>query len=227
MPTIAIIGQKGGSGKSTLTVGLAVTAAHVGHNVVVIDTDPQTSVADWADRRTGENPTVVSVHVNRLGQTVEAAQMNESDFILIDTAGKNESAAIQAARLSDIVLIPSRPQIFDMNTLPTARDLVRAAGDPPAFVVYNFVHPQGHQLVEKLKALTKEHCGIEPCPVHITQRAIHAEAQAQGKGPSEVDPTNAAVSELERLYLFVKNTVSSSTSGISYNPTVPRKRKGV
>jgi chromosome partitioning protein len=62
-------------------------------------------------------------------------------------AGKNESAAIDAARLSDLVLIPTRPQVFDMETLPTVRNLIRAAGDPPTFILYNFIHPQGTRLI--------------------------------------------------------------------------------
>ena len=213
MPVVSIIGQKGGSGKSTVAIGLAVTAAKVGETVVIVDTDPQTNVMNWKDRRTDENPMVVSIQPSRLKQTVEAARANGADLIIIDTAGKNESAAIDAAKMADVVLIPSRPQIFDMDTLPAVRNLIRAAGDPPAFVLYNFIHPQGHQLVEKLKALTVQHCGIQPCPVYLTQRAVHPEAQAQGKGPAELDAGNRAVAELESLYLFVRSHVNMSTKG--------------
>jgi chromosome partitioning protein len=211
--TVAIIGQKGGSGKSTVAVGLAVAAAQAGHTVVVIDTDPQTSIMNWKDRRTADNPMVISVQASRLTKTVEAARANDADFIVIDTAGKNESAAIEAARLADVVLIPSRPQIFDMDTLPAVRTLIRAAGDPPAFILYNFIHPQGHQIAKELKGLTQSHCGLPPCPVHLTQRAVHSEAQAMGKGPQEAEPNHPAAAELQDLYLFVSKYVRKSTSG--------------
>jgi chromosome partitioning protein len=92
-----------------------------------------------------------------------------------------------------------------MDTLTSVRTLIRAAGDPPAFVLYNGVHPQGHQLVEKLKALTVTHCGLPACPVHLTQRAIYPDSQAQGKGPQEIEPDNKAVAELEQLYLFTRD----------------------
>jgi chromosome partitioning protein len=210
MFTLSIIGQKGGSGKTTVALGLAVTAARVGETVVVIDTDPQTNAMNWKDRRGDENPMVISVQASRIRHTLDAARANHVDLVIIDTAGKNETASIEAARLSDLVLVPSRPQIFDMETLPTVRTMLRAANDPAAFILYNFIPPQGVQLVEKLKALTETHCGLPAAPVHLTQRAVYAEAQAQGKGPQEIDPDNRAVAELEGLYLFIKSHVNMS-----------------
>ena len=59
MQVLAIIGQKGGSGKTTATVGLAVQAMRAGRTVAVIDLDPQTTAANWSDRRGKESPAVV------------------------------------------------------------------------------------------------------------------------------------------------------------------------
>jgi chromosome partitioning protein len=56
MFTVAVIGQKGGNGKTTVAIGLATTAAAVGEDVAVIDLDPQASAAKWKDRRTVDNP---------------------------------------------------------------------------------------------------------------------------------------------------------------------------
>jgi len=210
MYVVSVIGQKGGSGKTTVALGLAVTAATVGEAVVVIDLDPQTNALNWKDRRAADNPVVISVQVSRLRQTVETARENGADLIVIDTAGKSDSAAIEAARLSDLVLVPSRAQVFDMETLPTVKNLLAAGGDPPAFIVYNFIHPQGNRLAEELKALTVDHTGLPACPVHLTQRASHSEAQTLGKSPQEIEPDGKAAAEMEKLYLFVKSHVNMS-----------------
>ena len=203
MFTISIIGQKGGSGKTTLAIGLAVAAAKVGETVVLIDLDPQANATNWSDRRAGENPVVISAQVSRLRHTVETAKNNGADFVIIDTAGKNDSAAIEAAKVSDLVLVPSRPQMFDMETLPTVRTLLRAAeNDPPAFVVYNTIHPQGSRIAEELKEITASFCGMEPCPIHLSERSSYAHAPSSGKAPQEIDPEGKAAAELEKLYLF-------------------------
>ena len=212
MFTLSIIGQKGGSGKTTVALGVAVTAARAGENVVVIDLDPQTNAMNWKDRRDAENPIVLSVQASRLRQTVETARANGADLMIIDTPGKNESAAIEAARLSDLVIVPTRPQVFDMDTLPTVRNLLRAAGDPPAFILYNFIHPQGSRLAEGLKELTPAHAGLPACPVHLTQRASYSDAQAQGQCPQETEPDGKAAADLERLYLFIRSHVNMSES---------------
>ncbi len=101
--------------------------------------------------------------------------------------------------------------MFDMETLESVRTLIRAADDPPAFVVYNCVHPQGHTLIEQLKQITFETYDLQPCPVHLTQRAIHPEAQALGRAPQELSPLNHAVEELSNLLKFVRAHVNMPT----------------
>ena len=66
MYTIAMIGQKGGGGKTTTGTGLAVQAAKSGLASLIIDLDPQANAANWKDRREVDNPAVVSAHVSRL-----------------------------------------------------------------------------------------------------------------------------------------------------------------
>jgi chromosome partitioning protein len=207
MKTIAIIGQKGGSGKTTVALGLAVTAAKVGHLVAVIDLDPQATAANWKDRREADNPAVISAQTARLAATLADAQKGGADLVIIDTPGKSDSAAIEAARVADLVILPVRAQVFDLETLRAVSDLLRVAGNPPALVVLNGIHPQATRAAEETKAVIGSTFGLEVCPVHLSHRSAYADAPTEGKSAQEIDPTGKAAGELESLYLFASTKV--------------------
>lgn len=202
---IAVIGSKGGIGKTTICRELAATAAKVGETVALIDIDPQGSASKWSKRRENENPVVIASTVSLLRQTVTTAADNGADLIIIDTAGKNEAASTDAAKLADLVLVPSSWQADEMDELPTARQIVSDAGEPPAFVLFNRLPPTGSRISEELKAVTPRFCGLEACPVHLSALTIYGEAPSFGKTSCEIDPKGKAAAEIERLYLFVKN----------------------
>jgi len=210
MFTISIIGQKGGTGKTTTVLGLAVAAARAGHAVAVIDLDPQATAANWKDRRDDENPPVVSAQASRLRQTLEAAKGGGVEFAFIDTAGRSDDSALNAARVADLVLIPSRPNIVEVETLPQVSDLLRLAGNPPAFVLLNGIHPTaGRASVAEVHGAIHDLFGLTVCPVHLCQRAAYAEAMTTGKVPQEVDPDGKAGDELKRLFEFVCEFVNT------------------
>jgi glycine/D-amino acid oxidase-like deaminating enzyme len=100
MKTIAIVGQKGGTGKTTLALSLAVAATEAGLRVVVIDLDPQATAANWADRRGQTTPAVLPAPPGRLRPVIEAAAAQGAALLIIDTPGKIESAAMMRRRTS-------------------------------------------------------------------------------------------------------------------------------
>src|SRR5690349_17764518 len=119
MKTIAIISQKGGAGKTTLALHLAVAGELAGKTTAVIDLDPQASATGWKDTRSSEAPAVVSAQAARLGKVLEAATENGVELTIIDTAPHSESSALAAARASDLILIPCRPAILDLRAIGT------------------------------------------------------------------------------------------------------------
>lgn len=210
MFTISLVGQKGGTGKTTTVLGLAVAAARMGHSVAVIDLDPQATAANWKDRRKDQNPPVVSAQASRLRQTLEAARASGVEYAFIDTAGRSDDSALNAARAADLVLIPSRPNIVEVETLPQVNDLLRLARNPPAFVLLNGIHPTaGKASVAEVHDAIRELFGLTVCPVHLCQRNAYAEAMTTGKVPQELDPEGKAGDELKRLFEFVSEFVNT------------------
>ena len=129
MFVVAMVSQKGGPGKTTVAVNLAVAAAEQGLAAVVIDLDPQANAANWKDRRTTENPAVVSAPPGRVLQTLEAAEQHGADFVVIDSPGKADSTAIVAAQFADLVLVPVEAHMSNLETLPGVHALLQATPD--------------------------------------------------------------------------------------------------
>jgi hypothetical protein len=86
MKTIAIISQKGGAGKTTLSVHLATAASASGHSAAIVDLDPQGTAASWGDRRQADAPEVVSGQAARLAVLIEAARANGDGNVPIYSA---------------------------------------------------------------------------------------------------------------------------------------------
>jgi chromosome partitioning protein len=85
MDVIAVIAQKGGTGKTTLTLALAVAAQLAGKVTAVIDLDPQATASNWSDRREADSPVVVSAQPARLPHVLTSAETSGAAMVLIDT----------------------------------------------------------------------------------------------------------------------------------------------
>jgi chromosome partitioning protein len=198
MKTVAVESGKGGSGKTTTTLNLAVAAGIAGKTVVVIDLDPQASAAEWKDSRPAETPVVVSVPPARLPQALQAARDGGAELVLIDTAPHSESAALAAAKAADLVLIPTRPGILDLRAIAATADVVKIAGKP-GYVVLNAIPPGATRLVEDARAAAAVH-GLEVAPVVIEQRAALSHSLTAGQTAQEYEPNGKAAEEVASLY---------------------------
>ena len=126
MKTVSVIAQKGRAGKTTLSLSLACAAASQGLSAVVVDLDPQASVASWGDRRGSDTPAVVPAHAPRLERILAAAVAQGVALAVVDTAPRAEQGAVAAARAADLVLVPCRPAVYDVETVAGTCDLVAA-----------------------------------------------------------------------------------------------------
>ena len=211
MFTISLLGQKGGTGKTTVALGLAVAAYRAGKVVAVIDLDPQASAANWKDRRTEDNPAVVSAQSSRLKQTLTAAEEMGAEIVIIDTAGRSDDSALNAARHADLVLIPTRTNIVELEVLPAAADILRLAGNPKAFVVLNGIHPTASRQATEARALVQKTFGLNCAPIHLCHRNAYADAMTTGRTPQELDEDGKAAAELDALFQFSFEIVNKRT----------------
>ncbi|MEP0390681.1 MAG: ParA family partition ATPase [Erythrobacter sp.] len=199
--TIAIVSQKGGSGKTTLAVNLATRAAAAKHESCVVDTDPQATAAAWSDWRGDFLPVVVTAPPARLGRTIESAKKNGVDFVVIDTPPHADAAAREAIKAADIVLIPTKPRAFDLAALEPIADLVNYA-KTPAFVVLNAVPTGATKLAKEAKKAAKD-IGLKVCPVTLGERADFHRSSAKGETAGELAPDGKASKEVDKLWKWL------------------------
>lgn len=209
MRTIAIIAQKGGTGKTTLALALAVAAEQDGLTVAVIDLDPQATASNWGDRREAETPVVVSAQFSRLAQVLQSARDSGADFVVIDTPARSEQAAAAAAKAADLVLVPCRPAIYDLETVATTAELVRLSGGKPIAAVLNAIPPRGTKADQAADIIGG--LNIRVCPVRFGHRAAFADAGAGGLAPQEYEPDGKAADEIKGVYEFVRELIDSET----------------
>jgi chromosome partitioning protein len=204
MHTIALITQKGGSGKTTLTLSLAVAAVRAGLTVLVIDLDTQGTACSWHDRRKaagkGDGPIVIDAQPHRLADTLKQARANGVDFVLIDTPPRAADAALIAAKAADLVIVPARPQMYDLETIPVTREILAVAGHKPAMVVLNSVPPVGDRHAQSENAV--KNWQIPVCPFTLGNRVAFGDAGAFGLTAQEHEPNGKAAEEIQKVYDF-------------------------
>lgn len=202
MRTLALLSQKGGSGKSTLAVHLAVIAQATGRRTVIIDLDPQRSVAGWWETRPGDTPELVETMPGELAAVLDAARDDGVDLAVLDTRPSAEADAAAAAVLADLVLIPTRPAIFDLRAIGATVEIVTAAR-VPALVVLNGV-PAGRGAGEAPVTADARRAladyGVPVAPVAIGLRAALAQALVDGHAVNEFDPRGKAAAEMTKLW---------------------------
>jgi chromosome partitioning protein len=215
MDIIAVIGQKGGTGKTTTAVSLAVIAAEKGKRVAVIDIDTQPSATDWHDlrRKNGHDenaPVVVSYQAARLSFALDKCREADLELVIIDTPGKSESAMLMPCRPLSLYCFLSARRCSICAPWSRYAANVRAAGDKSTVAILNAAPIQGnrHKQAEQVIA----HYGFTLCPVILHQRAAFADAPAAGLGPTEYDPEGKAAAEITALYSYINTALEDYSS---------------
>lgn len=204
MHVVAFLSQKGGSGKTTLSVHTAVAAEASGERVCVIDADPQESATAWASAREAATPIVATAQAGDLDPALKAAKGEGISLVVIDSPPHAAPTASQIARRSELILIPVRPAAFDLAAVPAAVEIVKAAGVKGAFIL-SACPFRAPEIGETRAAL--EAYGLPIAPVEITDRRAFARAVTSGSAVTEFEADGKAADEIRALWQWIKNTL--------------------
>ena len=208
MRTIAIAGAKGGVGKTTLAVHLAVVSVLQERDVAVIDTDPQMSAVRWSERRNSPAPVVLGRAVSQIAAELEQVDRAGAHVVFVDTPPRAwvgaDNAALAAAKLADVVLVPCRPSILDVESTAVSVERLRAATAAQVVVVLNGCAHRGQEADQAAEALAE--LGAQVCPVRIGQRVAFARSLLDGLTAQEVEPGGKAADEVQRVHTFCMRT---------------------
>lgn len=199
MRTLALASQKGGAGKSTLVVHLAVEAMLAGENVRIIDTDPQGSSVAWGEAR-GIEPMVEAADAGRIGEALKRAERDNVTLAIVDTAPRASASLAAVLRAVGGVLVPVRPSAFDVATIEQSIRLVVAAGRP-GWLVLNACPTRAPEVAETREVITGRE--LERVPVEVGERRAYARAVATGQSVSEFDADSTAADEVRALWHFL------------------------
>ena len=198
MKTLAIISQKGGSGKTTLAVHMAVCAIRQGLHTAIIDLDPQGSAFDWYQSREEQNElNAIQTGANHLAEFLKQAKTGGADFVIIDTAPHSDSAAAIAAQLADFVLMPCRPARFDLKAIGSTAAISKLAKTPAAVIIN--AAPRGKLADEAREALQQQ--GITVLAPVLQQRVAYSHAVIDGRSVHEYEPEGKAAEEIDELFV--------------------------
>ncbi len=200
MRVIAVASQKGGSGKTTIAAHLAVQAGAAGRGpVVLIDTDPQGSLAEWWHARADDTPVLATVKPEELAANLAELRSYGTAVAIIDTPPALTGSIEQVIAMADLILIPVRPSPHDLRAAGGTVELARRAGKPFLFVV-NSASPRASITAQAVAALS-EHGRV--APVILYQRTEYAASMIDGRTVMETAASGRSAQEIAELWQCV------------------------
>src|SRR5215212_4925439 len=207
MKAITFVTQKGGSGKSTLCINLAVAAQEAGCSVCILEMDRQATVSDWAEHRTSESPEVAQIDASQLDEVMRNLRSSAYDYVFIDTPGVDSTGTLSAIRAADLCIIPCRPTPADLRAFKPPLAAVYRLEKKFAFVL-NQTPPRSYRIRDAADGLAV--LGILP-DVNIVARTDHQDAIGVGQGVTEFNPSGQAAGEIRRLWAWVERRAQTDS----------------
>lgn len=208
---LVVSNTKGGVGKTTLSVNIAIARSLLGKDVLLVDGDEQRSAITFTELRTHILGNCSYTAISLLGKSLRSEVRkldNKYDDIIIDVGGRDTGSMRAALTVADTVLIPVPPRSLDIWALSNTMELVREArevNDLRAFAVLNCADAQGSDN-EEAAVIIADIDGIELLDISIGKRKAFSNAVAQGRSVLEMKyKDEKAVSEINSLIQSLYN----------------------
>jgi len=210
MKTIVLASQKGGSGKTTLAAHLAVMAERAGDGpCVLIDTDPQGSLAAWWNGRKDKTPAFARTSLKDLSRNLEVLAKEKIKRVIIDTPPAITEAIRSVVALADFVLIPTRPSPHDLRAVGYTVELAAGSNRPFAFALTQ-AKANSKLTVQAMGALS-EHGVVASTIIH--DRVDYASSMIDGRTVMEIDPRGRSAAEIASLWKFCQTRLNERKKG--------------
>ncbi|MGD9803159.1 MAG: AAA family ATPase [Hyphomicrobiaceae bacterium] len=214
-----VTAQKGGVGKTFVSVNLAILAMLKGQVATVIDLDPQKSAEKWSElreSRTHEHePVIVHGSSGSLGNMIEVARREGSDLVVIDTPPVADKAMIFAAAAADLVILPTRAAVLDRFSLEDTLELLGAAKAlPKCVILVNGLRENDKSEMTAVRALARKF-GVPVVATALPDLPAYERALDKGLGILEHEPKGPAAKHFEAIYRYLKRTQAGLARGKS------------
>ena len=204
---LSILNQKGGTGKTTVAVNLAVMYARDGGKVLLVDADSQGSAKAWASIRPDRLAKIETVEITTPDISREIERLRKGhDVIIIDGGGRVTATARACVLVSDFILIPtmvSTPDVLATQHFFDAVIIEAAKIRPVAGAIVCTMVKQGTVFNTSGQEQIKK-MGYPVLDMVICHRIVYQEAFSEGKGVIEYEPDGKATEEIKRLYKEIK-----------------------
>ena len=216
MLVIAVLNQKGGSGKTTIATHLARALQLEGGDVLLVDSDPQGSARDWAAAHEDQPVPVVGIDRPIIEKSLKS--IGRKDYIIIDGAPQIEALAVSAIKAANFILVPVQPSPYDVWATSDLVDLVKARVEimdgrlRAAFVISRAI--KGTKIGNEITAALADY-GLPVLSSRITQRVIYPTSAATGQTVFEREPDGEAAQEIRALSAEIKQLLKQVNEQLS------------
>jgi chromosome partitioning protein len=206
MKNIAVIARKGGSGKTTVAVNLAIAAHRRAYRTQLADTDPQGSSTEVLNARKTPGPAVLKISGDELFDVQKQPAEPDIDITVLDTPAGSEEAVAHAIAMAHVSLLVVRPTFLDLAaTLQTAH-ILRQLRRPGLILLNQAPTPRGgveppavKRALEALRLMQ-----LPVAPVVLRARAVFQTSLTTGRSVEELEPGNAAAEEISGLWAYLE-----------------------